>query len=452
MKKRLSLLLAAAMAATMLAGCSSNEPASTVDESALTGTVTLKIAHNMDFTTIPDSVLAAGERLNEKWAAEGRDLKVEFETDYAHLDWGEYTNNLIFAQKNGDGPDIFSIGDLSSLVEAGMVLDISEMMTDDFVDGIFTPYMVDGKAYGMPFGLPVRVIYYNKAALREIGWTDEQIEALPAQMASGEFTWEQFLDLCKQVQDAGAATWGMAHRPGSGPDFLDVLTTLGGEYYNDAGQLVFDTEGLTRFFQQIYDNANVTKITPQNITQTTWDTINTWVGDGTAFSYYGPIYSATYVANAVNKTPEQFAEDVGFAVFPASQYSDTPFCIAAPQGMGINSQTQYPEICKELFKELYSGDSVDQLAHHASTIFTLSSVKAANEMEEITTNPILKKVGYMADLSITPPELEGGSLFNNEIYKQIQLLELGQTTPEQAVSDLRTQLEINLDPEVVEFR
>ena len=315
MKKRLSLLLAAAMAATMLAGCSSNEPASTVDESALTGTVTLKIAHNMDFTTIPDSVLAAGERLNEKWAAEGRDLKVEFETDYAHLDWGEYTNNLIFAQKNGDGPDIFSIGDLSSLVEAGMVLDISEMMTDDFVDGIFTPYMVDGKAYGMPFDLPVRVIYYNKAALREIGWTDEQIEALPAQMASGEFTWEQFLDLCKQVQDAGAATWGMAHRPGSGADFLDVLRTLGGEYYNDAGQLVFDTEGLTRFFQQIYDNANVTKITPQNITQTTWDTINTWVGDGTAFSYYGPIYSATYVANAVNKTPEQFAEDVGFAVF-----------------------------------------------------------------------------------------------------------------------------------------
>ena len=73
-------------------------------------------------------------------------------------------------------------------------------------------------------------------------------------------------------------------------------------------------------------------------------------------------------------------------------------------------------------------------------------------MEEITTNPILEKVGYMADLSITPPELEGGSLFNNEIYKQIQLLELGQTTPEQAVSDLRTQLEINLDPEVVEFR
>lgn len=80
-----------------------------------------------------------------------------------------------------------------------MLLDLSDLMTDDFVEGIFNPYLVNGKAYGMPFDLPVRVLYYNKSALREIGWTDEQIEALPTQMANGEFTWEQFLALCKEV-------------------------------------------------------------------------------------------------------------------------------------------------------------------------------------------------------------------------------------------------------------
>lgn len=63
-------------------------------------------------------------------------------------------------------------------------------------------------------------------------------------MANGEFTWEQFLDLCKEVQDKGAATWGLTHRPGAGSDFLDVFRTLGGEYYNDEGKLVFDSEGL----------------------------------------------------------------------------------------------------------------------------------------------------------------------------------------------------------------
>ena len=167
---------------------------------------------------------------------------------------------------------------------------------------------------------------------------------------------------------------------------------------------------------------------------------------------YGPIYSATYVAGAVEKTPEQFAEDVGFAVFPASQYNSQPFCIAAPQGMGINANTQYPEICKDLFRELYSGESIGQLSHHADTIFTLSSVKAANEMEDIKTNPILKEVGYMADLSISEPNVEGFTTFVTEMHKQIVLLELGQTTPEQAVADLKTQVEINLDADIVVYK
>ena len=57
-------------------------------------------------------------------------------------------------------------------------------------------------------------------------------------------------------------------------------------------------------------------------------------GDGTAFAYYGPIFSATYVAEAVEKDPEQFAEDVAFMMFPASQYNEAPFVIAAPPGNG----------------------------------------------------------------------------------------------------------------------
>ena len=120
--------------------------------------------------------------------------------------------------------------------------------------------------------------------------------------------------------------------------------------------------------------------------------------------------------------------------------------------MGINANTQYPEICKDLFRELYSGDSIAELAHHADTIFTLSSVKAANEMEDIKTNPILEKVGYMADLSITPPTIEGLNTYTSELFKQIQLLELGQTTPEKAVSDMKTQIEINLDADLVEYK
>ena len=453
MKKILSTMLASVMALSVLSGCSNGANGGSAAQGEATGTITLKIAHNMDFVSIPNAVIEAGNRLNEKYAAEGKDLNIQFETDYQRIDWTDYHNQLIFAQKNGEGADIFSLdSDVNGFVKAGMLLDISDLMTDDFVDGLYTPFMVDGKAYGMPFDLPVRVIYYNKAALAKIGWTEEQITALPQQIANGEFTYEQFLELCKEVQDKGAATWGLTHRPGAGSDFLDVFQTLGGEYYNAEGKLVVDTQGLTRFFQDIYNNANVTKITPTNLNQMGWDSINKMVGDGTAFAYYGPLYSCTYVAKAADKTTEQFAQDIGFAVFPVSANNDKPFCVAAPQGMGINANTKYPEVCKDLFRELYSGSSVDMLAEHANTIYTLSSVKAANEMDAIKNNPILKEVGYMSELSVTPPTVEGLTSYTTEMHKQIVLLELGQTTPEKAVEDMKTQLEINLDPETVEFK
>ena len=44
--------------------------------------ITLKISHNMDFTTIPEAVVDAGTRLNEKYKAEGKNIRIEFEKEY----------------------------------------------------------------------------------------------------------------------------------------------------------------------------------------------------------------------------------------------------------------------------------------------------------------------------------------------------------------------------------
>ncbi len=458
MKKRiLALTLSLAVVAGLLAGCGNKETSQTQDpdpsQSAAAPqeeTITLRIAHNYDFVTIPDAVIAAAERLEKRYAEEGKNIHIEFEKDYQRIDWNEYSQNLIFAYKNGDCPDIFSVSDVPSMVASGMLLDLSDLDNGIFVDGVFAPYTVDGKIYAMPFDLPVRVIYYNKSVLVKHGWTMEEATALPQKVASGEFTWEDFVQLCKDLKADGSCTWGLAHRPGSGSDFLDVFQTLGGRYYDENGTLVFDEEAMLRFFQFTYDAANTWEITPHDLSQQGWPAINTMAGDGTAFAYYGPIYSATYVAGAVEKEPEQFAEDVAFMMFPASEYNKDPFVIAAPQGMGINADTKYPEICKDLLKEL-ANNSYDILADHADTIFTLSSIKEANELEAITTNPIVRDCGYMADYSISVPSVDGMNAFTSQLHTEIVQLELGAITPEEAVADMKIQLELNLDADEIIF-
>lgn len=409
------------------------------------GEITLKLAHNGDFLTMPEAILGAAERLNQRYASEGKNIKIKFETDYQTIDNSEFHNNIVFAHKSGDAPDLFiADADVAGYVNAGCLLDISDVMSDAFVAGIFTPAMVDGKAYVMPFDLPLRVVYYSNKDLADIGWTQEEIDALPKKIENGEFTLEQFFELCKEVVDKGGAKYGLVHRPGAGSDFFDMLNALGGEYYDENGKLVFDEAAILRFMQMTYDNANVTNITPQNLNQLGWDTINKMVGSGEAFAYYGPMFSATYVAKAAGLTTEEFAQNETFALFPKSQYSEKPFAVAAPQMMGISADTKYPEICKEILKELAAGSS-DYLAKHSDACFTLSSIKSENKSELIMSNPILKNVTYMADYAKSTPAIDGLSTLKSELFSQIVTLELGQTTPEEALKALKTQIELNVD-------
>jgi len=408
--------------------------------------VSLKISHNMDFTTIPDAVVDAAGRLNERYKKEGKNIRIEFTKDYQTIDWTEYQNNIVFAHKINEAPDFYAISDPSSLMKAGLLLELTDIVKANqskFVPNAFAPVSQDGKIYAFPPDLPVRVIYYDRRALKTIGWSDEQIKALPKKIQSGEFTFEQFIALCKEVVDKGGAKIGLEHRPGKGADFLDVLRALGGVYSDEKGTLVFDETGLKRFFQFTYDNANVTKITPQNLNQMGWTTINKAVGSGDAFAYYGPIYSCSYVASSVGLDNTQFAQQEEFVMFPKSAYSDKPFVVAAPQYIGISSQTKYPQICKDLLVELANG-SADLLARHAAKINSLSSVVAANSDPQIKANPIIKDVAYMAQYAITEPSIDGIATYRSELFKQIVALELGQTSPEQALADMKAQIKLNV--------
>ncbi len=446
----------ACMAAVCLTACSGSQsaPAEKAETSEAAaeeglGDVTIKIGFNGDFTTMVDAVVGAGERLNKKFEEQGINTKITFETDLQTIDNSEFHNNIVFAHKSGDAPDIFICDtDVAGFVNAGCVLDITDAITDAMVDDICLPATVDGKVYAMPFDMPLRVIYYNKNDLAAIGWSQEEIDAYPQKIASGEVTLEDFIALCGEVVEKGGAEYGMVHRPSAGNDFFDLLNAVGGSYFDENGKLVFDEQGITRLFDTLYTNAQVTKITPDNLNQMGWGTINEMVGTGKAFAYFGPMFSATYVAQAAGLDTDTFAAQEQFVLFPKSADTDKAFCTAAPQFMSISADTKYPQLCKQIFMEL-QGDSADLLAHHSAVTYSLSSVKAANEMEEITSNPILAPVTYMADYAQSIPSIENATSLRGVIFDQIASLELGQTTVEKAVEDCKTQAQLNIDDIIV---
>lgn len=131
-------------------------------------------------------------------------------------------------------------------------------------------------------------------------------------------------------------------------------------------------------------------------------------------------------------------------LFPAADASGQPFAVAAPQTIAISADTKYPEICKDIVREMVTGSS-DMMARHAATIYTLSSVKKANEDPQITEHPLLSGVTYMTDYAVTPPAVEGQTTLRGYLFTEIVTLELGQTTPEESFENVKAQAELNID-------
>ena len=53
--------------------------------------------------------------------------------------------------------------------------------------------------FGAPKDIEHRPVYYNKDMLRELGWSDEEIDSLSEQVKNGEFTLEDMTKLAEEA-------------------------------------------------------------------------------------------------------------------------------------------------------------------------------------------------------------------------------------------------------------
>ena len=212
-RKLVSVLMTAAMAATMLAGCGSGaaETADTTetasaDESAEetevvedaaedtaaeeTGeAVTLKI-----FSNLPDRKNGQGlveQMIIDEYMAENPNVTIEVEA----LDEEAYKTK--FKAYSMDGmPDVVSIWGqpafLDEVLEAGVLAELNEGDYADygFIAGSLEGFKKDGKLYGLPRNTDIQLIYYNQKMFEDNGWE------VPA-------TYEDFVELCKTIKAAG---------------------------------------------------------------------------------------------------------------------------------------------------------------------------------------------------------------------------------------------------------
>ncbi len=248
MKKMVSLMVAAALVAGGISGCSKAAVKETSGGAAgqeKTAETTASQESGggekspVTLTYWQHSSAARDDMMTElvkTFEEQNPDIKVNLE----FIPEADYSQKLIPALATDTAPDVFQIqsGMVSKLAQSGAIKPLAEsVMSADSITAGFVPAAVDGlkydgKYYGMPTDLQTIVLLWNKKLVSEAGLDAEK----------GPQTWEEFFDWARKLTKTEDGKLVQSGWGGTGyaPEVLSIIKQYGGTFYDDtAGQYVF---------------------------------------------------------------------------------------------------------------------------------------------------------------------------------------------------------------------
>jgi inositol-phosphate transport system substrate-binding protein len=161
--------------------------------------------------------LVAEKDLNADLEAMGDPRRVKVEIIQDNMEWGPLVTEFVLAYGVGEAPDIWLTGHeyIGAQAEAGRIIPLGGIIEEFPIfnlvfDNLWVCTMYKGKIWGVPQDAEARPLYWNKTLLNKLGWSDEEIAALPGKIEKGEFTLYDMLETAKQAVDKGVV------KPGNG--------------------------------------------------------------------------------------------------------------------------------------------------------------------------------------------------------------------------------------------
>jgi maltose-binding protein MalE len=162
-----------------------------------------------------NNLVSAVGAANQALAEMGDSRRIDLEIIQDNADWGDYKTEFELASDAGQAPDIVCSGHehIGDWAPAGYLVDITAMLGDypefdDVIDALWASTEFQGSRWGVPQDAEARPLFYNKALLAELGWSDADIDSLSDRIMSGQFTWEDMFDTAEEAVEAGVVAEG----------------------------------------------------------------------------------------------------------------------------------------------------------------------------------------------------------------------------------------------------
>lgn len=393
----------------------------------------------------------------EKQVEEAYGVDIVLELIQDNEEWGPYKNSFVLASEAGEAVDIILSGheDVGTWSTSEIIIPLDDLIAEhdefkDMVPSLWDSVTYGGQIWAVPQDAEARPIYFSKPLLGDLGWSDEEIESLPARIESGEFTFADMIDVATEAVDTGVVEEGKGfwHRPTNGTDFLYFYYGMGGEILDDEGHLVFDTDAALRAYQALEAarNSGAMNGSHLGLAWTDWHTIIApadqvvfWAGG----SYMWPEWANGYVADRGGQ--DYLFENVGYALMPALS-TGVPLEISHPLAYMVSSSAERPDIAVALIAAITTPEFNNR---HALQSGHLGILNTQLETEEYQADRLTSDIHPMLDYARFAPNHPGFGSWSEAFFMGIQAVETGELSAQEAVDTVEAQIVNELGDNVV---
>ncbi|WP_028032388.1 extracellular solute-binding protein [Chelativorans sp. J32] len=400
-----------------------------------------------------DAIDIAADLLEREAAVRGEDLQITVEKKPTNT-WDDFKQAVTLAAEAGNAPNILVTGheDIAPWAQAGLIVPIEDYVNldawpiNDIYENLLEISSYGGVLYGLPQDAEARPFFFWKDYMRQIGYLDADIDALPDKVQSGEYTLANVLEDAKKMVDQGLVQqgYGFYPRPNNGPDYWQFYKSFGGVMEED-GKLVLDKAAMQKFYQFFVDAVNA-GVTRKNHIGTPNDQWWAEVASGKAGIWHGGTW---HYARYVNQEGlKDFFGSVAFSLIPAGDGGE-PNTLTHPLVYLLTSghDERATAIAADLVK-IASEPRINAL--HAVKSAHLGITKQESNIDIYADDRWTREATerLLPYANAMPNNADFGTYWN-AMWSGLEASWTGQKTPEQAVNDLEAELKNGLGEAIV---
>jgi multiple sugar transport system substrate-binding protein len=350
------------------------------------------------------------------------DIKVNLE----FVPYEGLRDKTLLSQGAGGGYDVvlFDVIWPAEYATNKVLVDVTDRITadmkSDIMPGAWTTVDYNGKAYGMPWILDTKYLFYNMEMLEKAG------------IAAPPKTWDELLAQAKTIKDKGIVefpiVWSWAQAEAVICDYTMLLASYGGNFLTDDGKPAFQSGGGVEALKYMVKSVDDGVTNPNSKEYLEEDVRRVFSSGQAAFAL-----NWTYMFNLANDPKEsKIAGKVGMVPGPGVAGKLEASAVNGSMGLGITAASKHPDEAWKYILAMTSLETQDKYAQLSLPIWSAwyDSPVVASGQESLIASA---KVGLAAmyPRPTTPKYQE----LSAAIQQAIQSALLKSAEPEAALKD-----------------